>query len=178
MKLRNQPSVGSLNGGGGGSPQIGGLSGFAQQQQQQYGSGGEGQQQQQAPSDAFYYSNGASSSSPRQAPAAAPVDPSLLASHASALSSRDARITALEQREKWIVAALQSAREKGFVMPAEGEARGVVEESEGDEPVRDGETEGRERKVLEAVVGLKGELAKAKVRLASFFSLLLSLRYG
>ncbi|BGP15347.1 hypothetical protein JCM10213_003428 [Rhodosporidiobolus nylandii] len=193
-ELRQQTSQTSLNGGfgGGGSPQMASLSGFAAQQaaaaaaasatgssdqqhsaplspsQQSQGHYAQQQQQQQAPADAFYAPAPApSASSPRVGVAPTPAhvqarDEAAEAASRAALAEKDAKIAELERRERWIVQALRGAREKGFVLP-EG-----AEEEEGLGALRDvgdGRVE-NERKVLEVVMAMKGELAKAKSLMA------------
>ncbi|GAA5871363.1 hypothetical protein JCM8547_002646 [Rhodosporidiobolus lusitaniae] len=185
-ELRSQPSVGSLNGQrevqqqqGGGSPTMASLGAFAAQQQQHSDFQPHQQQQQQAaPADAFYYgaapplsAASASATSPKTATTLVQSDES----KQREVEEKDARIRELEKRERWVVAALRGARERGFVL--DGEVEGT-EEGEKEEVERmlngsraDGEEAGgrereKERKVLESVVVLKGELAKAKTLMA------------
>ncbi|GAA5906771.1 hypothetical protein JCM6882_003297 [Rhodosporidiobolus microsporus] len=178
-------------GAGGGNPQMANLSGFAAQQQQQQqqeprdfhpggGSPQIQQQQQPAPADAFYYTSSSPSAPSAAATVGAPAPAQLSAeqqaAHRAALETKDAQIAQLERREKWIVAALRGARERGFVVPSseeEGEGREEVEgllsvkkeDGEGYE-VEKGEKGEKEKRVLEVVVALKGELAKAKSLMA------------
>ncbi|GAA6036042.1 hypothetical protein JCM8097_006582 [Rhodosporidiobolus ruineniae] len=173
QKLRQQVSLEALRSGqqqpnqGQGSPQMASLSGFAaqqaqQQQQQQQQGGGEG-----APSDAFYVPNSAGSSTSAAAAAVSEEK------HRRELADRDERIADLEKRERWVLAALRGAKAKGFVgASAPSATSDSEEEGEGEEEgektavLEDVGKREREKKVMEAVVVLKGELAKAKTLLA------------
>ncbi|GAA5841877.1 hypothetical protein JCM11251_005408 [Rhodosporidiobolus azoricus] len=173
----------------GGSSQMASLSGFAAQQQQQQqqlygkpfqepkdfnpssaqGSPAQQQQQQQAPADAFYYSSSGAAANVA-APAQLIADQE--AAHRRELEEKDAKIFEMEKREKWIVAALRAAKDKGFVPAStggEGEGDGEVERllSTGYQVDAEGkERDEKERRVVELVVAMKGELAKAKSLMA------------
>ena len=84
------------------------------------------------------------------------------ASSSDVLREKDEEIDALRKRENWMKASLAMARSKGFVVPvSEGQEDGVKD------GVKDGEAEvvAENRQIVEALVSMKQELAKAKVSL-------------
>lgn len=74
------------------------------------------------------------------------------------LRERDEEIEALRKRENWMKATLAMARSKGFVAPVSDGQEEVVKDDEA-------EVVGDNRQVVEALVSMKQELAKAKVSL-------------
>ncbi|KPV72220.1 uncharacterized protein RHOBADRAFT_56037 [Rhodotorula graminis WP1] len=80
------------------------------------------------------------------------------------------QLARLERREGWLREALRRAEQQGFVLvPQEGERNDAGdEEREALRSVGAGEGEGdeRERRVKEVVLGMKGELARAKTAMA------------
>ncbi|GAA6017300.1 hypothetical protein JCM10207_003686 [Rhodosporidiobolus poonsookiae] len=107
-----------------------------------------------APADAFY------------APRAAPPAPVAAQTQVdtSALEARDKRIAELERRERWMAAALQGAREKGYV--AEPSADGEGSEELEDLAKQEGEEDAEKKRMREVLVRMKGELARAKTLFA------------
>jgi len=160
----------------------------AQRQQQQQGAS----PQIPAPADAFYYRAPASSSVNGQqvphggsveggaadgerelSPADRALPPSQdghLAAPSSAPTSSSSpqhaeQLARLERREAWLRDALRRAEQQGFVLVPQG-GEGGDEEREALRSVgaSEGEEDERERRVREVVLGMKGELARAKVR--------------
>ncbi|GAA5977746.1 hypothetical protein JCM11641_001396 [Rhodosporidiobolus odoratus] len=173
QETRQQTSQASLvNGVGVGqaSPLMTSLSGFAAQQAQ------EAQQQAQlaggaaAPQDGFYHpatNSPASARGPPQPPSSAPLPPPSDASPSAeveaALAAKDERIRELETRQRWIVQALKGAREKGFEMDGGHGGDGTDEiQRLLDGGAGAGERDEKERRLVEVVMGLKGELGRVK----------------
>ncbi|CEQ40571.1 SPOSA6832_02191 [Sporobolomyces salmonicolor] len=140
-----------------------------------------------APSDAFYYGgapppragppppaqhqpsqlNGDRSASPAPipAPVSAPISapaptPAPVVDNA-ALLAKDEEIARLKAQQGWMVAALGVASKKGFV-PSEGDGMEKLAKVEREQGVEGG----KEREMVEMLLVMKGELAKAKSLMA------------
>ncbi|GAA5847726.1 hypothetical protein JCM9279_005001 [Rhodotorula babjevae] len=94
--------------------------------------------------------------------------PSSASASASSSSPQHAeQLARLERREAWLRDALRRAEQQGFVLVPQG-GEGDEEEREALRSVgaREGEDDERERRVKEVVLGMKGELARAKTAMA------------
>ncbi|ORY61071.1 hypothetical protein BCR35DRAFT_334991, partial [Leucosporidium creatinivorum] len=114
------------------------------------------------PQDAFYYGS-------RGSPTTAQAD------NSAALKAKEDEIAQLKSREGWMRSALAAAARKGFVAPSSQQSREVKEGEEGEgeqeesfaklAKASEGE-EGPNKEVVEALLTVKKELAKAKTDLA------------
>ncbi|GAA5912164.1 hypothetical protein JCM8208_000921 [Rhodotorula glutinis] len=136
-----------------------------------------GQQQQQAGSVEGGVAGGESELSPADRALPPSQDghlpvPSSAPSQASTSGSSPQhaeQLARLERREAWLRDALRRAEQQGFVLvPQEGEHDGGDEEREALRSVgaREGDEDEREKRVREVVLGMKGELARAKTAMA------------
>lgn len=112
------------------------------------------------PQDAFYYGSRGS--------------PNAQADHSAAIKAKEEEIAQLKSREGWMKSALSAAARKGFVVPQQTREVKEGEEEEGEGEKEDefaslakASEEGPNKEVVEALLAVKKELARAKVCLVS-----------